>query len=50
MAFEERVLVVRAWLSFAPIALDDVAPGVDEAFGMRYGASIDAVIRHFMSG
>ena len=50
MAFEERVLVIRPWLGLAPIALRDVATRVDEVFGMRYGTSIDAVIRHFVSG
>jgi hypothetical protein len=43
VGFEEGVLVLRARLNVAPVALEDVLPRLDQPAGMADGAFVDGV-------
>jgi hypothetical protein len=49
VAFEERVLVIRSGLSFAPVAVQRVVPSFDETPGMRDRAVVYRIRGHEIS-
>src|ERR1700722_17702514 len=46
VVFEEGVFVVSAWLTLAPVALQNVLMRVDQPFGACYCARVDRVRSH----
>ena len=46
VSFQERVFILGAWLSLAPVAVEDVLAGIDEAASVRDRALIDRIRSH----